>query len=243
MNSNKQKVISRNEDGLINDVNYIFDEFGMVDWRAMIPSDFLYVNPDLKRRDRLEKKYNKAYSEIHPINDNVEDVDLIMTLAATKYLLKLRGYTSVLYNVVCANDNYAAVNCIINFIANYETENRFVNFSENACAHLGNTNGFGNKYLIEMATNRSLARCVRNFLNINIVSKEELGGNNIQEEESKIVTPNPIDILNKLMSEKNISFESIKEENGKNAEAWNNINDIPKSKLFTIIGKIKQSIK
>lgn len=239
---NNIKEIKRNDKGLIEGLSYKIDETGMIDWKSMIPSEFLYVNPDLKRREKLEKKYNKNYNDIDPILDNVEDSDLIMMLGATKYLLRIRGFSKVSVPPVVSNDNYASVHCTIDFIPNFESEGRPISYSENACAHPGNTNGFGQKYLLEMATNRALARCVRNFLNINIVSKEELGSNNIEEEENKIITPNPYKILEDLMVSKKTSIEDLnKKFNSKDSDTkWSKVSDIPKLKMFQIIGEMKK---
>jgi hypothetical protein len=240
MSDNQKKLIKRDQDGLIEGIEYHFDGNGLISWKDMIPAEFLYVNPDLKRRDKLEKKYNKSYNDIHPIEDHVDDTDLVMTLGATKYLLRLRGYNKISSIIQSSNENYASVSCSIDFIPNFESEGRNIVYSENACAHSGNTNGFGQRYLVEMATNRSLARCVRNFLNINIVSKEELGGNIApQEEESKTITPDPIKMLNGILSERGLSFEDLKKDYSKISEKWQSLSDIPKTKIFEIMGKLK----
>lgn len=238
------KNLDRNNNGLIEGIEYVFNEKGMISWKDMVSPEFLYVNPDIKRRKKIEEKYNKQYSEIHPIDDKVEDQDLIIMLGGLKELLKIRGYKNVKYNVVHASLDYAAVSCVIDFIGNYETEGKDISFSENACAHQGNTTNFAQNYLLEIATNRALARCIRNFLNINIVSKEELGAMIApQEEDSKIIAPNPHVVLNKLVTDRSLSVSDLKKLIDKPNESWNSIEDIPKSQAFAIIVKLKQSIK
>src|ERR1041384_2064294 len=244
MSENTLKKIERDENGLVKGIKYIFDDNGQISWKHMIPAEFLYVNPDLKRREKLEKKYCKPYNEIKPIEDNVEDVDLIQLLGATKFLLKLKGYESVEYNIKEANENYCAVNCVIKFAPSYESEGKSIIFSENACAHIGNTNGFGQKYLLEMATNRSLARCVRNALGINIVSKEEISGaNNFEEEQPKSTKDMPVNILSKLLKDKNITFDKLKQMYEKDSKDWKELSDIPPVLVFTMIGRIKAENK
>src|SRR5690242_1300655 len=113
--------MKRLPNGLIEGIEYSKDSNGYINWKSLIPSEFLYVNPNLKLRDKIEKKYNKPYSEINPIQDKVEDVDLIILLGGIKYLLKLRGFKEVNYTVNASTENYASVTCSIKFIPNEET--------------------------------------------------------------------------------------------------------------------------
>ncbi|MDO8609371.1 MAG: hypothetical protein Q7R95_02395 [bacterium] len=246
---NTLKKIERDENGLIKGLEYKYTEEGLVDWKAMIPSKFLYVNPSNK--EKMTKKYNKPYDEIDPIKDNVEDIDLVQLLAATKFLLRLRGFNSVDFSIRETNENYAAVSCIIGFIPNYESEGREVSYCDNACAHLGSTTGFGQKYLLEMATNRALARCTRSFLNVGIVSKEELSGNNDYDSapQSNIDSQVSalIEKLEKEMVKRHITFEQLKnviligKDKLEGAENFKSLRDCPKDKLFNLYDRIKNS--
>lgn len=203
MSENILKPIERNEFGLVKGIDYKFLPDGTVDWRNMIPQQFLYVNNDIKRRDKLEKKYGKAYDQIDIVKDNVEDSDLVIMLGGIKYLLKIRGFQKVIPETKISTQEYASVSCFITFIPNYETEGREVIYGDNACAHLGNTNSFGQNYLVEMATNRALCRAVRSFLNINIVSKEEI----LQEDAKPIVSiQKQVKLLSDLMTKKKVRW-------------------------------------
>lgn len=237
--NNTLKTVSRDENGLIKDIKYSFDDRGMVSWKDMVSPEFLYVNSDIKRRKKIEEKYNKPYSEIDPIIDNVEDQDLIIMLGGLKQLLRIRGFSEVSYSIKESNENYASVNCNIEFIPNFESEGKVQVYSENACAHPANTTNFAKNYLLEIATNRALARCIRNYLNINIVSKEELGSSNDVQEDNKISAPNPSEKLQKILNSKKISFESLKADYKPESDNWNTLDDIPKVKLFAIIGKLQ----
>lgn len=238
---NTLKVIERDENGLIKGINYKFNDQGFIDWRSMVSPEFLYVNPDTKRRDKLEKKYNKKYEEIDPILDNVEDVDLIIMLGGLKQILRIKGFTNVNFWIKEANKNFAAVSCTIDFLPSYESEGKELSYSENACAHQGNTMSFAKNYLLEIATNRALARCIRNACGINIVSREEMqGSNSLEEEQPKSSSQllQPAEILSKLLKDKNISFnDAIKGIKGN--ETWKEIKDIPNATIFSIIGKLK----
>lgn len=245
--TNVIKEITRNKNGLIEGFEYKFTEEGLIDWRGMIPSKYLYINPSNKTR--IEKKYGKPYDELDPINDKIEDIDLVQLLAATKYLLRLRGYESVESLIKESNENYASVNCKIKFVPNFETEGRVIIYSENACANLQNTNGFGQKYLVEMATNRALARCTRNFLNINIVSKEELSGGNEYESNQNSNDSQVTALIEKVdreMKKRNISFEQLKnviligKDKLQGAENFKSLEDCPRDKLFNLYDRLKK---
>lgn len=246
-----KKSFSRNEFGLL-EVNYVFNDDSTVNWKSMIPPQYLYVNPDMKRRDKLEKKYGKTYSEINPVEDKVEDIDLIQLLGAAKYLLRLRGYKSLRYVIKESTEHYASVSCSIVFNGNYETQMQDVEFSENACAHPGNTNGFGQKYLLEMATNRAFARCVRNFLNINIVSKEELGADTSSDglaTDNPNAAISPHAVLATKLKERGFDLTSLKKsikkypDLGLDSDTITKLEDIPVSKVWNLISKIQEKEK
>jgi len=237
------KMFERNKYGLIEGADYKYKEDGSIDWKNMIDPKFVYVNPDTRRRSRLETKYNKPLEQIKPFEDRVDDADLVISLGGLKQLLRIRGYESVHYTICETNERYAGVNCSIYFVPSYEVEMRSVKYSDNACAHLDNANGFGKNYLLETATNRAFARCIRNFLNINIVSQEELGG----------VAPNPaeatenisVSLLKQAMDKYKVSWEKIHakliEDKVDGAESFTSINDIPPFKNFELIERIKKA--
>lgn len=241
---NELKLIKRNENGLIEGIEYKFTNDGLIDWRAMIPAQYLYINNDPKNRERIEKTYGKPYNEIDIIKDKVKDSDLVILLGGLRYIAKLRGTKSVSYNIKEANPEYAAVNCKIVFRGSYETENEDFSYEENACATLSNTNNFAQKYLVEICTNRAFARCVRNASNIFIVSKEELPGNDIVESSSiSQSSPKHIKMLEDIMRAKNVKWETIvdklKKENTWN-ETYKTVADLPKEILFDFINRLKK---
>ena len=52
MNKNKFK---RDDDGLLQDVDYVYDEGGFVNWRKMIKSDYLVANKDRTSQTDVNK--------------------------------------------------------------------------------------------------------------------------------------------------------------------------------------------
>ena len=239
------KVRKRNEFGLLNGVHYIFNENGSVDWRKMIPNEYLYINSqaltDTKRRERFESKYQKAADTVTV--EEADDCDLVILLAGIKYLADLRGYLDVSYRPISCSGEYAAIVCKIVWRANYETEGRELSFESTAGTNTTNTDGFGRKYLMEMAENRAFNRAVRNFLKINIVSQQEIVKTNSKTDDEDDGVVSPYSTLKRAMVDKNVTFERIKaklvEEKVDGAQEFQSINDIPKSKIMSLISRIR----
>jgi hypothetical protein len=217
---------SRNSFGLLETVDYTFTDEGLIDWRKMIEKKYLYANPD----------YFPDGTSIDGLRDN----QLIFTLEGLKKLAKIRGYESVEYVLSNSRDGGVLCVCKIVWLPNYETEGRTIVHSSTASANFDNTTSFMTNYLAECAENRSFARAIRTFLNLNIVSREELGKkkkqNRDQKAEAKVqapgstfeLGPDPVDFadettptelpyekpqhlaLRRAMSQKNLSFEKIK---------------------------------
>ena len=155
----------RNEHGLLNGVDYEFNEDGSINWRAMIKPEFLYAN-----KDWFECRKQAVPSSIEGLNDK----QLLIMLGGIKELAKLRGFDSVSYKVSNIDDNYVTAQCQITWIGNYETDGRVIVFEDIANATADNTDDFCIKFLETIACNRAFVRCVRNFLNIHIVGADEI---------------------------------------------------------------------
>ena len=228
------KRISRDEDGLITDLgDYVFTEEGLIDWRKMIKANHLVPN---KQRTK-EKDVTK-----------LPDSQLIILLGGIKELAQIRGYTDVKYNVVSPSPDYVVATCSITWIPNYETEGREVTFSAIGDASPQNTQSFARFFLGPIAENRSFVRCVRNFLKINIVGKEELVGDTFarqtgvsEESETGTLSP-PYNLLEAAMKTKSVSLANVKKR--LNDEGYekviNELEDIPKVKVFELIERIKK---
>ena len=112
--------------------------------------------------------------------------------------------------------DYVVATCKIDWFPNYETGGQPVSFSAIGDASLSNTFDFAQNYLAAIAENRAFVRCVRNFLKINIVAKDEVGPSNSVIDTAKVesqdekLDSNPKNLLRKVMSEKGVSFENIK---------------------------------
>lgn len=227
------KISTRNKYGLLEDsnINYIYNDDGTINWRKMVKTEYLVPN----RQKTQETDVSK-----------LEDKDLLILLGGIKELAQIRGYTSVEYKVVAASENYFATSCKIKWIPNYETNGRVIEFEALADATPNNTKSFARFFLAAIAENRAFVRCVRNFLKINIVSQEELGDAKlIDDGGSNLENPtSPQSLLEKVMREKNISFEQLKKklikEKFDGAENINSITDISKVKIFELIERLKK---
>ena len=231
---NTVSEFSRNSIGLLNSLTYKYNDDGTVDWKSMVKPEFLVANKD---------KF-PAGTDFSAIDvTQVEDGQLLILLGGIKDIACIRGFTMVDYDVVTARQDYVAVKCNISWIPNYETSMQPVKFSALADAHFENTSGFGNKFLMAIAENRAFIRAVRNFLRINIVGQDEIDPKKKNEIIEESQPTNPSNVLNKVMSEVGLNFETIKSkliaENDQDAAVWNDISDIPKKRIFEIIERIK----
>ena len=174
-------IWKRNEHGLLESVDYIFNEDGSVNWRAMINPEHLYPNKDWFEMRKM------------PVPESIEGLDdsqLLIKLGGIKELAKLRGINSVSYVVEESSDERSVVRCLVDFISNYETVDQQgiggIHFSSVANATIHNTNGFAAKFLECIAENRAFVRAVRNFLGIHIVGADEI---DTSKNKSPIVVP------------------------------------------------------
>ena len=232
----KVKTIKRDANGLLSDVDYVFNESGLIDWRKMIKSEYLVPNKDRTNETDVTK---------------LKDYQLIILLGGIKELAQIRGYTSITYDVVSPSSDYVAATCRISWKPNYETEGEEVVFSAIGDASPNNTSGFGQAFLAACAENRAFVRCVRNFLRINIVAQEELSGSNkaasFTANNQSDLTPqsDPHSLLNKVMKEKGIPFDVLKkkltDESFEGASDLEDISGISKSKVFELIERIKKA--
>lgn len=231
----RKDLTQRNEQGLIESKEYQYTSDGFVDWRKMVPVEFLVPN-----KDRFPSETDTTLIDV----TQLEDSQLLILLGGIKEIAHLRGFCNVNYDVITAQQNYVAVKCTIIWAPNYETRMVPVSFSALADAHFDNTSGFGNKFLMAIAENRAFVRAVRNFLRINIVGQDEIDPRKKNEIIEESQPTNPANVLNKVMLEVGLSFDAIKAkliaEKDESAERWNSIHDIPKKKIFEIIERIKR---
>jgi hypothetical protein len=229
--------LKRDDNGLLANppVDYVFNEDGSVNWRKMVRTDYLVANKQRTQQTDVSQ---------------LEDRDLLILLGGIKELAQIRGFTDVYYTVHTASQDYFSTTCTIEWIPNYETDNKVVSFSALADAHQDNTYSFASNFLAATAENRAFVRCVRNFLKINIVGQEEMGGGKqvFSQSTTKASSPktdsDPTSLLQKVMDSKGVNFATIKDrlvkENFPKAESFESTKDIPKTKTFELIARLKK---
>ena len=229
----KFAVLKRSDGGLIDGTDYVFNDDNTIDWRAMVKTEHLV--PD--RNKTSETDVTK-----------LPDTQLIILLGGIKELAQIRGYTSVRYDVKCPSPEYVVATCTIDWIPNYETEGQAVTFSAIGDASLNNTNSFAKNFLGPIAENRAFVRCVRSFLKINIVGKEELVGDTFarqtgipEESETGTLSP-PYNLLEAAMKTKNVTLKNVIGRLGQEGyeKKIEELEDIPKVKVFELIERIKK---
>ncbi len=229
----KLKKIKRNDNGLISgsSVDYVYNEDGFVDWRKMVKTDHLVPNKQKTSETDVSK---------------LEDHQLIILLAGIKELAQIRGYTNVRYEVTSPSPEYVVATCSIDWIPNYETEDRAVTFSAIGDASPHNTQSFAKFFLGPIAENRAFVRCVRNFLKINIVGQDELGQAKIASDphDQPETQASPVSLLKNTMKEKGVTFDKLKArleaEKYEKVDKINTLEDIPKVKIFELIERLKK---
>ena len=239
-------IYKRNEHGLLENVDYEFNEDGTVNWRAMIKPEFLYPNKGW---------FDIRNKPVPTSTEGLDDKQLLIMLGGIKELAKMRGYSTVAFDVVHSSDGYVTAKCTISWNKNYETQDEVV-YQDYANATLANTDNFCAKFLETIACNRAFVRCVRNYLNIHIVGADEIDksqGSGQAVEADAIATPiTPVDLLEKTLREKHgvDSFESCKKVlrdlwkddkyRNESAAEWESFGDIPAKearKLIVVLNK------
>lgn len=160
-----RQPFTRDENGLINGLSYKFTPIGHVDWKSMIPTEFVVVNEDYYKDKTVP-------TDINSIPDNHK----LILLGGIKELASIRGLISRENKVIVSTEDICLVECRVTFIGNYETSGKELVYSEIASADVNKncTSDISKNYKETIAANRAFGRAVRGALNINIVSKDEI---------------------------------------------------------------------
>jgi len=227
--------LQRNECGLIENLNYEFDELGFVNYKKLIPREFLVPNKQFFQNRKI------------PVPDSIEnltDKEMIVLLNGYKILAAIRGFKSVDHQIISASQESVTIQTKISWIGNYETGFRSVDYTALATASLKNTHSFCKDFLAEIAQNRGEVRAIRGFLRIPILGSDELGPQNEEDNNPKNDSnpAGPHSVLQKKMTEKNITFDKIKlasiNKNISGADKWNSVLDIPVGRVIEILNQI-----
>ena len=201
----------RGEDGLLVGLEHKFLDDGSVDWKGMIPEEYVVVHEELVSKEVGEDQEPK------PI-DELEDYQKLVLLGGIKEVAKIRGLIRRSTKVDYTSEEKAVVTTEVHFIPNFETGGEFpLIYSDTASATHENAGGIGRFYLETIASNRSFVRAVRNALRIDIVGSDELnsgysGGGFNKEEEAMSSGNKPTDMLSEKAAAKGYAtFEAFKD--------------------------------
>ena len=222
---------TRDEYGLLTNVNYIRNEDGSINWRKMVKPEHLVPN-----REAFERRSQPVPSTV----DGLEDKDLLILLQGLKDLAKLRGYRAVKHRIAECGPTFCCVETTIDWEPNFETGFETVSFTALADASSQNTNGFAAQFPAAIAENRGFVRCVRNFLGINITGKDELGSkSSVDEESSSPPTGQPLNFLKGLLSDEGVTFEQFQNRMIQlkidGAADWKGFDSIPATQALELI--------
>lgn len=235
---------SRDEHGLLKNIQYEFNEDGSVNWRSMIKDEHLFPNKswfDLRKKDTPRSI------------EELKDHQLLIKLSGIKELARLRGFESVSFETEKCQPDHVAVKCCIVFIANYETSERVI-YEDMANATLNNTSSFAQKFLETIACNRAFVRCVRNFLNVHIVGDDEIDKSDGKKIETSSNDLTPSGFLKKELSDNHginsyEDFLPVLRELHKNKKitistdiikGWSNFTDIAAKDCRILLAAIKK---
>lgn len=190
---------------------------GSVNWRATVPAAALYVKKDLK--EKAAKLLERPIEQIDTLTAEdvakLPDSYLVIKKAGILELARKRGYSSAIPEVQSAMRDYVIVRMLITWDPFEGQPTKVTGGIGDACAE--NTSQLGARYLGPVAANRAFSLAVRNFLEIDIVSSDELGDKGLTpEQESSTVTVAPTlmvgprSTLEKAAAEGGFTFEKVK---------------------------------
>ena len=158
--------------GLVIGKTYRLTPEGKIDYRAEVPTQFLYVAHEY--RDRVVKEQGKALADIDILQ--VKDDWLRIRVGGLNHLAHLRGVRSCRYPIVQTREGFAMATCEIEFIPNVESGMASEIWSSMASATIRSVDKQFIPYLETFAENRAFGRCIKRALQINILSDVEVGG-------------------------------------------------------------------
>ena len=187
-NAFKPKV--RNEYNLFDDIEYEFDELGRVNWKKLVPKEQISANYE-RLADAGIDFNDLSKEDIH----NLDEQNQLILLQGFKDVADLRGYVSLQEETAFQSSakgvEKAVTHCSITWIGVPETNMFPITVTTVGEAHFHNTLGFGKNYLARMSANRAFIANVKQTLRIPIYGKDELGGNNNNQEHGEYASGGP----------------------------------------------------
>ena len=237
-------MFQRDDKGLLKNTEYVFNKDGSVNWKSMIPSEYIVVNSEYFERRQIEAPKSA---------DGLDDKQRLVLLGGIKELAKIRGVNFIEKKVWESSNDRAVVSCKIHFVPNYETGMQAYIYEEVASATLSNTNSFSQIFLETIASNRAFVRAIRNALRIDIVGSDELANLPVQnnaESSSETEVWHALRDAAANASTKKFpngikAFDEFKgiliDRKVEGADGWVDWKDIPASIAFKLISQLKKT--
>lgn len=221
---------------------------GSVDWLAVAkeqPEHFYVKGEHEATVAKLLSIEEKAVRNLVPeLVAKVPDQYLVLRKAGIQRLAKLRGYDRYEPDVQHAERGYVVARVMIHWTHGPVT-------GAVGDASFENTSKTGSLYLGPMACNRAFALAVRNYLQIDIVSSDELGGAGTEppaEPVSDMGDLSPQGTLEKVAKQCGRSWENVKAggikyrselEPESDPEKWNSFADVAPKDCMTLIVRMR----
>ncbi len=195
-----------NSDGLVKNLEYKYDSYGFIDWRAMINPKHIVLNRNSLAKAGIPYESLSDADREKYLNEWPDDKKIIR-LAGFKEVARLRGYQSITNKVEQVGDKVIC-HCTIEWKPNFEG---YFSYTAAASASPANVAPEYSQALEAIACNRAFARAVRESLNIHVVSDEELDPNKVEEvSNSKIPSTHPRAQLIKKCTDMGVEFPAVK---------------------------------
>lgn len=245
--------VSRDSNGFLKGIEYKFKEDGSVDYKSMIPNEFIGLNKENFKRKGIDI-YSLGKAEFEALKEKAEDKEKTILLAGIRWLAMVRGYTKI-KSVSKPIENRAVCDTQITWIPNQESMFREV-VTSGTGTYFYDSNDKMRFFMDSLAENRSFCRNVRNALNITIVSNDELTAGAAPEPEDNsnvcVGPPEPLKMLEKAMSDIKWTFDQLVAKiiaNPKEGDVieeiqtWKTIKDIPKPRCLAYVERIKKALE
>jgi hypothetical protein len=238
-----EEVVSpRKADGMLASMRYPIKNSGLIDWRSIIPKEHLALNR-FNLAGRGISIENLSQDEISKLIDDAPEEDIVIKLAGFRDLALIRGYSSLVPEVIQCLPDSVTVKVTITWIPN--AENAYpLTVGAIANASLNNTDQVFSKFLATIAENRAFIRAVRHSLNIIPIGQDE-----ISVEDSKVEAQNVKiqSLLQKGLDKAGIDLANLKilaESWGfKWNDKWTTVDRIDPAAAMSLIQPIKDLTK
>lgn len=229
----------RNNDYLLNKVQYFFKEDGRINWRKMISKDHITLNAfNFACRGKDVSSLSKE--DYQRAIDEASEEDLVIKLGGFREIAEIRGFRSISSRIENQVDGKVSVAVTIFWMPNFENPTG-LEVTAIASASRENTDERFAKYLETIAENRAFVRAVRHSLGIIAVGQDE-----IKQEDVKVETRNIKlhSVLLELMSNLGFSMSDLQTLAAKEGlewpDNWTSVEKIDPAAVITIIPLLKQ---